>query len=143
MKKIVLASAAFMALSAGAVAADLPRRTLAPAPVAAAPVFTWTGFYVGLNAGAAWDDSRLTLSPNVAAFAHPDLTPADFAFLSERMGSGDAGFTGGAQIGYNAQFGAFVLGAEADINGVDLDRHQRRARAFADASMPATRAISA
>ena len=32
-------------------AADLPTRKEAPAPVFVPPPFTWTGFYVGLNAG--------------------------------------------------------------------------------------------
>jgi outer membrane immunogenic protein len=32
-------------------AADLPTRTEAPAPVFVPPPFTWTGFYLGLNAG--------------------------------------------------------------------------------------------
>ena len=40
--------------AAGAVAAqaaDLPTRKEAPAPIFVPPPFTWTGFYIGLNAG--------------------------------------------------------------------------------------------
>src|SRR4051795_5956738 len=52
MKKLLLSSVALFGLSTAALAADLPRRQyIAPAPVVAVPVFTWTGFYIGGNAG--------------------------------------------------------------------------------------------
>ena len=51
MKKLLLSSVALLGIAgfaAGATAADLPSRQ----PVMAAiPIFTWTGFYVGVNAG--------------------------------------------------------------------------------------------
>ena len=57
MKKLLLSSVALFGLSTAALAADLPRRQyVAPAPIIAVPVFTWTGFYVGVNAGAAFRD---------------------------------------------------------------------------------------
>jgi outer membrane immunogenic protein len=34
-------------------------------------------------------------------------------------GSDDGVFTGGAQVGYNYQIGSFVVGLEADIQGID------------------------
>jgi outer membrane immunogenic protein len=51
MKKL-LASASFIVLSsAGVLAADLPMNYKSPAP-AIVPVFSWTGCYVGVHAGA-------------------------------------------------------------------------------------------
>jgi len=52
MKKFLLSSVALLGFTAGAMAADLPRR--APPVFVPVPVFTWTGFYVGVNAGYGW-----------------------------------------------------------------------------------------
>ncbi|MGO4524841.1 outer membrane protein [Microvirga sp. 2MCAF35] len=103
MKKILLSSVALLGLASGALAADLPSRR-APAPViAAVPVFTWTGFYVGVNAGYGWN------------------TNDDFVFDNFRYSlNDDGGFVGGAQAGYNYQIGSFVVGLEGDIQYADF-----------------------
>ncbi|WP_114943662.1 outer membrane protein [Microvirga calopogonii] len=103
MKKILLSSVALLGLASGALAADLPSRR-APAPViAAVPVFTWTGFYVGVNAGYGWN------------------TNDDFVFNNVRYNlNDDGGFVGGAQAGYNYQIGSFVVGLEGDIQYADF-----------------------
>jgi outer membrane immunogenic protein len=109
MKKILLSSVALLGLATGALAADLPSRR-APAPiVAAVPVFTWTGFYVGVNAGYAWSDN--------------DFDTVDLADDDD-----DGGFVGGAQVGYNYQIGSFVVGLEGDIQYADFGGELR----FAD-----------
>lgn len=105
---------------------------MAPAPMYAAPIFTWTGFYVGLNAGMGFRGSNNGGSDRVfdnggGAPVAPGLIAginADLA-LAGRRGGDDAGFTGGAQIGYNWQFGALVLGVEADINYLDRGNGDR------------------
>jgi outer membrane immunogenic protein len=80
------------------VAADLAPPYEPPAYVA--PVFaSWTGFYVGLNAGYAfgtsdWDAPALSLNP-------------------------DGGLVGGT-IGYNVQSGSWVFGLEGDIDWADI-----------------------
>ena len=54
MNKFLL-STALVLVASGAMAADLPRRTMAPAPyVPVAPVFTWTGPYIGAQIGYGW-----------------------------------------------------------------------------------------
>ena len=52
----------------GASAADLPVRTYTKAPAAVAPVYNWTGFYVGLNAGGAWNRSSATTTTVFSPF---------------------------------------------------------------------------
>lgn len=102
MKKYLLASVAALGLvAAGAAsAADLPsRKGPVAAPVYMPPAFSWTGFYVGANAGYGWG--------NVNANGWANVGDLD-------------GFVGGGQIGYNYQMGQFVLGLEADLQGADL-----------------------
>ena len=135
----LFASAAVLALSSTlAHAADLPRRRAppvapmapAPAPVfAPVPVFTWTGAYVGLNAGWGWNNNdnnngffgggtnNYTVPLLGGGVATYSLTTPNTFFGN---GGNDNGFVGGAQVGYNFQMpgSAFVFGVEADIQGV-------------------------
>ena len=106
MKKILLAGVALAALSSAASAADLPSR-VAPAPmIAAVPLFTWTGFYVGVNAGYGWNSGN-------SSYIDP-------AFGYGASSGDDGGFIGGGQIGYNYQIGSFVLGVETDLQYADV-----------------------
>src|ERR671912_1712784 len=125
MRKLVLSLLAgstmsTLALSAAS-AADLPARAPPPAPVfSAVPVFTWTGFYAGVNAGWGWrDDDRapVFLAPG------PGI-PAGLAGTLVFSNNNDGGFTGGGQIGYNYQIGSFVVGVETDIQYADTDQNQ-------------------
>ena len=58
MKKFLLATIAFIALAAPALAADLGPRGYARAPVFAAPIYNWTGFYIGGHLGGAFSASN-------------------------------------------------------------------------------------
>ena len=55
MKIAAIATAISIAGTGLTFAADLPLK--APPP-AVAPVITWTGFYIGLNAGGTWDGNH-------------------------------------------------------------------------------------
>jgi outer membrane immunogenic protein len=106
MKRILIAGALALATAAPAFAADLPPAAPPPprAPVAyvPAPVFSWTGFYVGLNAGGAFGDSSWT-------------TPAGSVGSFSTLGA-----LFGGQIGGNYQIGQFVIGAEGDFDWQNL-----------------------
>ncbi|WP_426608569.1 outer membrane protein [Bradyrhizobium sp. McL0616] len=96
MKKVLLASASLLAFGAfaSASAADLAARPYTKAPVAVASVYNWTGFYLGIVGGGAWEDSN-----------------------SPRM---QGGFVGGT-AGYNWQTGNVVFGVEADGAWADVN----------------------
>lgn len=107
MKKFLLSLAAGTMLAGAAVAADLPSRSYAPAPspvIASAPIFTWTGLYVGVNAGYGWSESNR------------------FNNWAVGRGGDNGGFVGGAQAGYNYQMGSFVVGVETDIQYADFGK---------------------
>src|ERR1700716_244563 len=58
INKILLGAVATVALAAPALAADLPARTYTKAPVVIPMVYSWTGFYIGGNAGYGWENTR-------------------------------------------------------------------------------------
>lgn len=110
MRRILCNSLAFLAFAVPAMAADLPARTAAPSPIMAAPVFTWTGLYVGGNLGVGFAGSGSAL------FEAGGLFPTPASNLAPGSRSGNAAFTGGLQAGYNWQVNQFVYGLETDIN---------------------------
>jgi outer membrane immunogenic protein len=114
---LLAATALTTAGISAASAADLPSRA-APAPVfAPVPVFTWTGFYAGVNAGWGWNNGDDATSVAVPAEAVGVGSVAGTITFED---DDDDGFVGGGQIGYNYQFGTFVVGVEADLQWADL-----------------------
>ena len=97
MKKgYLLATATSAALAPlGAQAADLPAR--APMYAVPVPAIDWTGWYLGVSAGAAWTQ------------AHND----NF-YINTGSTTNSTAFIGGGQIGHNWQNGNFVYGWEVD-----------------------------
>src|SRR5260370_78351 len=124
MKKLFFAGAAAIALAASpASGADLPRKPIykAPPPVVAPVPFSWTGFYVGLNAGGAGgrEAPPLMLPGDWTSTAFNRHDTAIFAAVGSQ-GTHPSSFTGGGQVGYNLQTGPAVLGIEADLNSLRL-----------------------
>jgi outer membrane immunogenic protein len=101
MKRLCLAAIALVALGGAAAAADLtpaPRYyPKAPAYIPA-PVYNWTGFYIGINGGGAFGGSSWNSTGN------RDIS---------------GGLVGGT-VGYNYQIGHAVIGVEGDIDWADI-----------------------
>ena len=116
-------TAALLLSSSLASAADLPQRFAPPAFVAPAPIFTWTGFYAGVNAGAAFGDKGRSDSADLPLNSVKGSLGTDGTLLFGDGRNNRVGFTGGGQVGYNYQLqpgSGFVVGIEADIQYVDL-----------------------
>ena len=110
MKKIFGAAAVLLiaATTAGS-AADLAVK----APYVA-PVWSWTGFYIGGHVGAGWGTTKSNLTSINATGV--GLVPVNFPIAQNSR----SGFLGGGQIGYNYQSGWAVYGVQADIAGLDV-----------------------
>ncbi len=128
MKKVLLASTVLAGMTVAASAADLPRRAAPPPVFTPVPVFTWTGFYVGVNAGYGFDASSSRRTNYVLRNGSVVGSENTAAVISVNNRSNNDGFTGGAQIGYNYQFtpgSGVVVGLEADAQYVDFARRAK------------------
>ncbi|WP_314953150.1 porin family protein [Bradyrhizobium cosmicum] len=102
MKKILFATVALLVLGAAApaIGADLGNRNYykAPAPAYAAPIYNWTGFYIGGHLGGAFSSDN------------------NFSGLSTGN-NGNGRFLGGVQVGADWQFNPnFVVGVEGQYS---------------------------
>ena len=139
--KPLLSAVVTTCMVGSAFAADLPSRTAPPpAPyISPVPAASWTGFYVGVNAGGTFSgSSTIVLTPSSdfgpfpSGFASAQAIGAYPTFLASRRTS----FIGGGQAGFNYQFGMFVAGFEADIQGLP-QRNTVSATLFNPAPPPA------
>ncbi len=101
MKRVLLIAGALALLGGSqALAADLPQRAplpKAPAAYVPVPVFSWTGFYLGINGGFGFGQSSWT-DPTFGSTGNFNTS----------------GFLVGGTIGANYQIGSFVIGVEGD-----------------------------
>jgi outer membrane immunogenic protein len=105
MKRLAFAAVLSAGAASSALAADLPPPYVAPPPRAPAmyvpvvPPYSWGGFYIGGNLGAAWNSGGSVSD----------------TFGSTFTGSGQTTkFIGGGQVGWNYEFySGVVIGAEA------------------------------
>jgi outer membrane immunogenic protein len=99
----VMAAASTIAFTQIASAADMVVKALPPPP---APVYSWTGFYIGANIGGGWGDRNVNYTAN------------DLVSLGHFISLGGApplasintsGVLGGLQVGYNWANGSRVV----------------------------------
>jgi outer membrane immunogenic protein len=110
MRKVTVAAFGLF-LSAAAqpvLAADMP--TKAPVMRTAAPMFSWTGFYIGAHVGYGWGETDATTLETNAFFPAGHVNTNEFD-----------GFLGGGQIGFNYQTGMWVFGIEAQGSWSAID----------------------
>jgi outer membrane immunogenic protein len=112
LRKLACTAVGLIAMSATpALAADLPAKVYTKAPVAVAPIYNWSGFYIGLNGGGGSSHNCWTLNNIAGAVALPSA--------SEGCHDATGGLAGG-QIGYRWQTSNWVFGVEAQGDWADL-----------------------
>ncbi len=115
MKKFLLGTAALLAMGASASAADLAARPYTKAPAyVAAPIYNWTGFYIGGHVGGAFNGN------------------SGFGGTTDNS---DGRFLGGVQGGADYQFAPnWVIGVEGQYSWVGSNNTNI---AFVGAGVPA------
>src|ERR1700731_1892020 len=102
MKRILLTTVSLgvLGLLSPALGADLP---YAKAPMAVAPVYDWTGFYVGGFGGGGYGNHNLD---NALGFAGAANFTVNYSSQGELAGG---------EAGYNVQSGRYLFGVEGDL----------------------------
>ena len=118
MKYLLAGAIALFAFASAntARAADTPLK--APAPIAPAP--SWTGFYLGAQLGAAWQDAHTDYGPVAAPFAPVIIFGFASGLIPTSAPQDGAGFLGGLTLGYNMQSGPVVWGLEGDASWLSV-----------------------
>jgi opacity protein-like surface antigen len=98
----VLLAAAISGLVLPPVASAADMSVKAPIASMAAPVYNWSGPYVGVNFGAGWSNGSLNIPGN-------------------NLYGGITEFIGGGQVGYNVQPGHLLFGVEGDFDGASFN----------------------
>jgi outer membrane immunogenic protein len=125
-------------LAGPAFAADMPVKALPPAPI-----YSWTGWYVGVNAGYGWSSDPVNVV-GTPIFANPTIGTSPASLAAAVAGAtgnfpvNSKGFIGGGQFGYNAQFNRLVLGVETDIQGTSLRGSANGANVLSIVGFPGT-----
>lgn len=103
MRKLLVATVALAALvGTPALAADMAAPVY-KAPPPPAPIFSWTGFYIGGELGGAWANGNVSDS-----------------LFGLNVSSNHDGWLGGGVVGFNYQVSSVVFGIEGDFDWTSL-----------------------
>jgi outer membrane immunogenic protein len=119
MRKALGLVGATLLLAGPTLAADLSRPPAYKAPPIA-PVFSWTGCYIGATAGGVWgkSDASWEATTGPTGFNAPGAAAIDSQTAASFSSSG---FTGGGELGCNYQFNPWlVFGVEGDFEYTGL-----------------------
>ena len=84
-----------------------------------APLCTWTGFYLGLNAGGKWASFNAPVTIGSSTLFGVTLPATTVGFNSN-----PSSFVGGLQAGYDYQWDAYVFGVEGDWDWMSLSANR-------------------
>lgn len=96
------------------------------------PAPKWEGFYVGLNAGGIWSTNSTNILSSVVPGSQNSSYPNGATYTGMQSASGatgnlstgNGGFIGGGQIGYNWQITDYLVGGlETDFQGIASRHH--------------------
>jgi len=104
MKRILLTTVSLgvLGLLSPAFGADLP--TYSKAPSIAAPVYDWTGAYIGVFGGGGYGNHNVN-----------DALGTNTPFADYTANYSSSGGVAGGELGYNWQSGSYVFGIEGDL----------------------------
>jgi outer membrane immunogenic protein len=131
VRVLIIAGVASLALTGSALASDLPNAKGPPVYVPPPPAFSWTGVYVGVNAGYGGDHLFVGANGPGGSLGGSSI-PIN-------------GFIGGGQVGFNYEIpgsdivGAnFVVGGETDFDGSTVAGSQTLGPPIVTATGPVT-----
>jgi outer membrane immunogenic protein len=81
----------------------------------------WTGFYAGINTGAARGISHATTTTIFSPTGYFAMTSPPAIAIAGAQRLRPSGFSGGGQVGFDFQMSRFVLGGETDFGAMDMN----------------------
>jgi outer membrane immunogenic protein len=111
----VLGALALAATAPQAFAADVAVALPTKAPVKAAPVQPWRGFFIGVHGGYGWGNHPVVRVPDASYEGNTTL-------YADPIAGAPRGVIAGAQWGTNYQLDRFLVGTESDFSYADIKR---------------------